>query len=89
MPRLFSEYVAITPTAHAVDDIMHSTQELLAFLERHESSRFLEALKNDIVAEVQWNEQSSARQAALRAEILQTTSYSTLASIHSLSLIHI
>lgn len=83
MPRLFSEHVSIAPTANAVDDIMHSTRELLSFLERNEALRFLESLKNDIVAEVQWNEQSSAQQAALRAEILHATSYPTLESIHS------
>ena len=83
MPRLFSEHVSVAYTADVVDDIMRSTRELLSFLERHEAVQFLEALQNDISAEVQWNEQAAARQASLRAEILETGVYSALDRIHT------
>lgn len=83
MSQVFSEHVAIVPTESAVDDIMTSIRNLLAFLERGESLRLLEALKDDIHAEVQWGEQTSARQTMLRAEILETSSYQTLNRIHS------
>ena len=83
MPRLFSEHISVAYTADVVDDIMCSTRELLSFLERHEAVQFLEALQNDISAEVQWNEQAAARQASLRIEILETGVYSALDRIHT------
>lgn len=83
MPRVFSEHVAIVHTADVVEDILHSTRELLSFLERHEALRFLETLESDISTQVQWKEETAERQADLRTQILETGTYSTLDRIHS------
>ena len=66
-----------------IDDVMSGVRGMLAFLERNESLRLLQAIQSDIEDEINLAENALTRQLDLRQHILEAPSYSALREVHS------